>query len=111
MSQSVTNNLTVEEPKRNRVKSLKLSLDKIKMNNFFKTTSAPCGRLKSHNVNGVQEGKPVAKDQFSGRSLGVFTSGGDSQGMNATVRAIVRMGLYLGCNVYLIHEVKKSASS
>lgn len=73
---------------------------------IFQTTSAPCGRLKSHNVDAIQEGKPVAKNQFSGRTLGVFTSGGDSQGMNATVRAIVRMGLYLGCNVYLIHEVK-----
>ena len=26
--------------------------------------------------------------------------------MNAAVRAIVRMGIYLGCKVYLIHEVK-----
>ena len=34
----------------------------------------------------------------------MFTSGGDSQGMNAAVRAIVRMGIYLGCRVYFIHE-------
>ena len=25
--------------------------------------------------------------------------------MNAAVRAVVRMGIYLGCEVYLIHEV------
>ncbi|CAF1008715.1 unnamed protein product [Brachionus calyciflorus] len=67
-----------------------------------RTPSTPCGKLRVHN--GVQEGKPVDKNQFAGRTLGVFTSGGDSQGMNATVRAIVRMGLYLGCKVYLIHE-------
>ena len=27
-------------------------------------------------------------------------------GMNAAVRAIVRMGIYLGCKVYFIHEVR-----
>lgn len=51
-----------------------------------------------------QEGKPVIKDQYEGRTLGVFTSGGDAQGMNAALRAVVRMGIYLGCKVYLIHE-------
>ncbi|KPM04259.1 6-phosphofructokinase-like protein [Sarcoptes scabiei] len=39
-----------------------------------------------------------------GKIIGVFTSGGDSQGMNAAVRAVVRMGLYLGCRVYFIKE-------
>ncbi|XP_067951868.1 ATP-dependent 6-phosphofructokinase-like [Watersipora subatra] len=41
---------------------------------------------------------------FSGKTIAVFTSGGDSQGMNAAVRAVVRMGLYLGCKVYTIRE-------
>lgn len=36
--------------------------------------------------------------------IGVLTSGGDSQGMNAAVRAVVRMGIYVGCRVFLIHE-------
>ncbi|XP_018668762.2 ATP-dependent 6-phosphofructokinase, muscle type isoform X6 [Ciona intestinalis] len=40
----------------------------------------------------------------SGRCIAVFTSGGDSQGMNAAVRAIVRMGITCGAKVYLIHE-------
>ncbi|XP_072038033.1 ATP-dependent 6-phosphofructokinase-like isoform X3 [Amphiura filiformis] len=40
----------------------------------------------------------------AGKSLGVFTSGGDSQGMNAAVRAVVRMGIYVGFKVYAIHE-------
>lgn len=39
-----------------------------------------------------------------GKVIAVFTSGGDSQGMNAAVRAVVRMGLYLGCRVYFIKE-------
>ncbi|CAF0910722.1 unnamed protein product [Adineta ricciae] len=46
----------------------------------------------------------LAKDQYAGRAMGVFTSGGDAQGMNPAVRAIVRMGIYLGCKVYFIHE-------
>jgi len=34
------------------------------------------------------------------KSIGVFTSGGDSPGMNACVRAVVRTALYLGIDVY-----------
>uniref|UniRef100_A0A0A9W1U2 6-phosphofructokinase n=1 Tax=Lygus hesperus TaxID=30085 RepID=A0A0A9W1U2_LYGHE len=41
---------------------------------------------------------------FKGRGIAVFTSGGDSQGMNAAVRACVRMAIYLGCKVYFIRE-------
>jgi 6-phosphofructokinase 1 len=38
------------------------------------------------------------------RSLGVLTSGGDAQGMNAAVRAVVRTGLDHGLDVYAIYE-------
>lgn len=62
-------------------------------------------RLKSIAFIEGQEGKPVVKDQYAGKGLAVFTSGGDAQGMNAAVRAVVRMGIYVGCKVYLIHEV------
>ncbi len=41
---------------------------------------------------------------YKGKGLAVFTSGGDSQGMNAAVRAVVRFGIYLGCKVYFIKE-------
>ena len=44
------------------------------------------------------------KGLYAGHCLGVLTSGGDSQGMNAAVRAVVRMGIYLGCRVYFIYE-------
>lgn len=37
-------------------------------------------------------------------AIAVFTSGGDSQGMNAAVRAVVRMGRLKGCEVYFIKE-------
>ncbi|PDW04432.1 6-phosphofructokinase [Candidatus Viridilinea mediisalina] len=36
--------------------------------------------------------------------LGVLTSGGDAQGMNAAVRAVVRTGISRGCEVYAIYE-------
>ena len=41
---------------------------------------------------------------YQGKGMAVFTSGGDSPGMNAAVRAVVRFGIHLGCNVYLIKE-------
>ncbi|MCO6451538.1 MAG: 6-phosphofructokinase [Caldilineales bacterium] len=37
------------------------------------------------------------------RAIAVMTSGGDSPGMNAAVRAVVRMGLHRGLQVYAIH--------
>ncbi|CAM9297384.1 ATP-dependent 6-phosphofructokinase, platelet type-like [Lethenteron reissneri] len=40
----------------------------------------------------------------AGRAIGVLTSGGDAQGMNAAVRAVVRMGIYVGAKVYFIYE-------
>ncbi|MBW3084919.1 ATP-dependent 6-phosphofructokinase [Austwickia sp. TVS 96-490-7B] len=36
--------------------------------------------------------------------IGVLTSGGDAQGMNAAVRAVIRSGLHLGAEVYAITE-------
>jgi len=38
------------------------------------------------------------------KRLAVLTSGGDAQGMNAAVRAIVRSGLDIGLEVYAIYE-------
>ena len=38
------------------------------------------------------------------KKIGVLTSGGDSPGMNAAVRAAVRKGLYLGMEVYGIQR-------
>lgn len=41
----------------------------------------------------------IERGAHKGKGIAVFTSGGDSQGMNAAVRACVRMGIYLGCKV------------
>lgn len=54
-----------------------------------------------------KEGTEVQRGSFSdrkNRAIGVFTSGGDSQGMNAAVRAVVRMGMYMGTKVFFIKE-------
>jgi 6-phosphofructokinase 1 len=40
----------------------------------------------------------------SKKSIAVLTSGGDAQGMNAAVRAVVRAGIYQGFDVYTIYE-------
>src|SRR4029453_16134661 len=39
-----------------------------------------------------------------GPRLAVLTSGGDAQGMNAAVRAVVRTALNLGAEIYAVHE-------
>lgn len=51
-----------------------------------------------------REGEEIKTGTYAGRAIGVFTSGGDSQGMNAAVRSVVRMGYYLGCKTYYIKE-------
>ncbi|XP_066544782.1 ATP-dependent 6-phosphofructokinase, liver type [Amia ocellicauda] len=40
----------------------------------------------------------------AGKAMAVLTSGGDAQGMNAAVRAVTRMGIYVGAKVFLIYE-------
>ncbi|CAH2306668.1 ATP-dependent 6-phosphofructokinase, liver type [Pelobates cultripes] len=40
----------------------------------------------------------------AGKAIAVLTSGGDAQGMNAAVRAVTRMGIYVGAKVFLIYE-------
>lgn len=48
----------------------------------------------------------IERGAHKGRGIAVFTSGGDSQGMNAAVRACVRMGIYLGCKVSDFHFIR-----
>src|SRR5574339_933889 len=38
------------------------------------------------------------------KRIAVLTSGGDAQGMNAAVRAVVRTALDKGCEIYAIYE-------
>uniref|UniRef100_A0A6I8S603 ATP-dependent 6-phosphofructokinase n=1 Tax=Xenopus tropicalis TaxID=8364 RepID=A0A6I8S603_XENTR len=45
-----------------------------------------------------------AQTMGTGKAIAVLTSGGDAQGMNAAVRAVVRVGIYTGAKVYFVHE-------
>lgn len=38
------------------------------------------------------------------KKIAVMTSGGDSPGMNPAVRAVVRAGIYLGCDMFAVYE-------
>ncbi|RXG70717.1 ATP-dependent 6-phosphofructokinase, partial [Armadillidium vulgare] len=51
-----------------------------------------------------KEGRVIQRGIHKGKGIAVFTSGGDSQGMNAAVRAVIRMGIYVGAKVYFIRE-------
>ena len=39
-----------------------------------------------------------------GKRIGILTSGGDSPGMNAAVRAVVRTGISRGCEMFGVHK-------
>lgn len=61
---------------------------------------------RAESIHGVlgKEGKIIIAGTQKGKGIAVFTSGGDSQGMNSAVRAVVRMGIYLGAKVFFINE-------
>jgi len=62
-------------------------------------------QMNIHSVTPLKvQRKLVERGSQKGKGIAVFTSGGDSQGMNAAVRAVVRFGIYLGCKVYFIKE-------
>jgi len=50
------------------------------------------------------ERRLAERGSHEGKGIAVLTSGGDAQGMNAAVRAVVRFGIYLGCKVYFVRE-------
>ena len=52
--------------------------------------------LSADEVDGAPDGE--------GKSLAVLTSGGDAQGMNSALRAIVRLSLHHGMRVFAVHE-------
>lgn len=51
-----------------------------------------------------ETGGADADDKGPRRSIGVLTSGGDAPGMNAFVRAVVRMAIFQDCEAFTIYE-------
>ena len=47
---------------------------------------------------------PMLKKVDKSKAIAVFTSGGDSQGMNAALRAIVRVGIFNNFKVFAVYE-------
>ncbi|MBK9100093.1 MAG: 6-phosphofructokinase [Austwickia sp.] len=47
---------------------------------------------------------PESDGEAAAVRIAVLTSGGDAQGMNAAVRAVVRTGIHLGAAVYAVNE-------
>lgn len=90
-----------EEPRRSGVQSGG-SIDSLGSSNF--RTAFRSQSTMEDPIPESTEGGPLQPGRGRGKSLGVFTSGGDSSGMNAAVRAVVRMALYMGFKVHFIHE-------
>jgi hypothetical protein len=66
------------------------------------------GRLQSSSnislTNASAEVLPSPRHGSAPIGIAVMTSGGDAQGMNGAVRAVVRRGAVLGCEVFAIME-------
>ncbi|XP_038608544.1 ATP-dependent 6-phosphofructokinase, muscle type isoform X2 [Tachyglossus aculeatus] len=60
--------------------------------------------ILSFETNMAQTGPRAATTLGVGKAIAVLTSGGDAQGMNAAVRAVVRVGIFTGAKVYFVHE-------
>lgn len=58
------------------------------------------GRLEHKDV----EDQPTEKTKNKKKKIAIMTSGGDAPGMNSAVRAVVRAGIYYGCDVFAIYE-------
>lgn len=75
----------------------------------FTTKANPFTRVKPAGLLGLSKaeqmmdmsGPPTAGGK---KKIGVMTSGGDAPGMNAAVRAVVRMSIAKGCEAYAIYE-------
>ncbi|PNY27184.1 ATP-dependent 6-phosphofructokinase [Tolypocladium capitatum] len=48
--------------------------------------------------------KVIAVAMAPKKKIAVMTSGGDSPGMNAVVRAVVRMAIHMGCDAFAVYE-------
>jgi len=79
------------------------------LNNLITFTNKPIPFSKL--VYPIQPKSPVKQQDIDNglktcprKRIGVLTSGGDSPGMNAAVRAIVRVAISRGCEAYAIFE-------
>ncbi|OLL22139.1 ATP-dependent 6-phosphofructokinase [Neolecta irregularis DAH-3] len=68
-------------------------------------SSAKPANVPSIHMKAISSCDSTANPQTGNRKkIGVLTSGGDSPGMNAAVRAVVRMSIARGCDAFAIYE-------
>ena len=60
--------------------------------------------LEDLNLETITVLEKTLSDERVKKRIGILTSGGDSPGMNAAVRAIVRVAISKGCEAYVIFE-------
>lgn len=59
--------------------------------------------LKLHSPVESTSDLPVG-EKAKKKNIAVMTSGGDAQGMNSAVRAVIRSGIYYGCDMFAVYE-------
>lgn len=55
-------------------------------------------------IKNLPQAKVEDQQQSKKKKIAVMTSGGDAPGMNPAVRAVVRAGIYYGCDVFAVYE-------
>ncbi|XP_068736354.1 ATP-dependent 6-phosphofructokinase, muscle type-like isoform X1 [Montipora capricornis] len=90
-----------------KLKQLMLGYDRVDGSNKFEPVVAgaaePSASAKREVFGRSRLPTLVNVDGF-GQCIAVLTSGGDAQGMNAAIRAVVRMGMYAGARVFTVWE-------
>ncbi|GAB0201437.1 ATP-dependent 6-phosphofructokinase, muscle type [Grus japonensis] len=84
--------------------SAALSLTAVLLFLIFLPPAPRGGRPPAKKMAQMPPGHWHAESLGTGKAIAVLTSGGDAQGMNAAVRAVVRVGIYTGAKVYFVHE-------
>jgi len=77
---------------------------------LLRATSVPCSSETKHSfaelvvVNMASTHLVDPQVPNTGLNIGIMTSGGDAQGMNAAIRSVVRRACVLGASVWAIYE-------
>ncbi|QLG73020.1 hypothetical protein HG535_0E01040 [Zygotorulaspora mrakii] len=71
---------------------------------FLESTAGNESNLSGSSVEAVNLLKQSLNSTQKKKKIAVMTSGGDSPGMNAAVRAVVRTGIHYGCDVFAVYE-------
>lgn len=69
-------------------------------NKFRSEISLALDETEAKTRTSTKDGKEIVKK----KKIAVMTSGGDAPGMNPAVRAVVRAGIFYGCDVFAVYE-------